>query len=129
MKLNKRPSLTLVAAALALSFAAAGTAQAAATIVINNANAAGVGFNETTPATPVGGNTGTTIGAQRLIAFTHAANIWGATVTSSVPIVINARFSPLACTANGGVLGSVAVELTHSYCRSDFYEFVAESRR
>ena len=69
MKLNKRPSLTLVAAALALSFAAAGTAQAAATIVINNANAAGVGFNETTPATPVGGNTGTTIGTWRLIAL------------------------------------------------------------
>ncbi len=22
-----------------------------------------------------------------------------------------------------------AVELTHSYCRSDYYEFVAESRR
>lgn len=106
MKSNKRPSLTLVAAALALSCAAAGSAQAAATIVINNLNAPGVGFNDPTPATPVGGNTGTTLGQQRLIAFTHAANIWGATLTSSVPIAINAQFVPLTCTANGAVLGS-----------------------
>jgi hypothetical protein len=106
MKSNKHPSLTLVAAALALACGAAGSAQAAAKIVINNLNAPGVGFNETTPATPVGGNTGTTVGQQRLIAFTHAANIWGATLTSPVPIVINAQFTPLACTATGAVLGS-----------------------
>jgi hypothetical protein len=106
MKCNKRPSLTLVAAALALSCAAVGSAQAAAKIVINNLNAPGVGFNDPTPATPVGGNAGTTIGQQRLIAFTHAANVWGATLSTSVPIVINAQFTPLACTATGAVLGS-----------------------
>ncbi len=105
MKSNK-PRLALSAAALAVAFAAAGAAQAAATIVINNLNDPGVGFNDTTPATPVGGNTGTTLGAQRLIAFTHAANIWGATLTSSTPIVINAVFRPLSCTATGAVLGS-----------------------
>lgn len=106
MKFNKRPSLTLVAAALALACGSMGTAQAAAKIVINNLNAPGVGFNETTPATPVGGNTGTTIGQQRLIAFTHAAEIWGKTLTSNVPIVINASFEPLSCTATSAVLGS-----------------------
>jgi hypothetical protein len=106
MTSNKRPSLTLVAAALALACSASGSAQAAAKIVINNLNAPGVGFNDQTPATPVGGNTGTTIGQQRLIAFTHAANIWGATLTSSVPIVINAQFVPLSCTATSAVLGS-----------------------
>jgi hypothetical protein len=106
MTSNKLPRLTLVAAALALACGAVGSAQAAATIVINNINAPGVGFNDPTPAAPVGGNTGTTVGQQRLIAFTHAANIWGATLTSPVPIVINARFSPLACTATGAVLGS-----------------------
>ena len=106
MKFNKRPSLTLVAAALALACGSMGTAQAAATIVINNLNAPGVGFNDPTPAAPVGGNTGTTLGQQRLIAFTHAANIWGATLTSSVPIVINAQFVPLSCTATSAVLGS-----------------------
>lgn len=106
MKSNKLPSVTLVAAALALACGAVGSAQAAATIVINNLNAPGVGFNDPNPAAPVGGNTGTTLGQQRLIAFTHAANIWGATLTSSVPIVINAQFRPLACTATGAVLGS-----------------------
>jgi hypothetical protein len=106
MKFNKLPRLTLLAAALALACAATGSAQAAATIVINNTNAPGVGFNDPTPALPVGGNTGTTLGQQRLIAFTYAANIWGATLTSPVPIVINAKFSPLACTTTGAVLGS-----------------------
>lgn len=106
MKSNKRPSLTLLAGALALACGTMGTAQAAATIVIKNLNAPGVGFNDATPATPVGGNKGTTIGEQRLIAFTHAANIWGATLNTPVPIVINAQFRPLACTATGAVLGS-----------------------
>jgi hypothetical protein len=106
MKSNKRPSLPHLAVAAALACGAVGPAQAAAKIVINNLNAPGVGFNDPTPATPVGGNTGTTLGQQRLIAFTHAANIWGATLTSSVPIVINAQFTPLACTATGAVLGS-----------------------
>jgi hypothetical protein len=106
MKFNKRPSLTLLAAALAISCAAAGSAQAAATIVINNKNLPGVGFNDTTPAAPVGGNTGTTLGQQRLNAFAYAANIWGQTLTSSVPIAIDASFKPLSCTATGAVLGS-----------------------
>lgn len=105
MKSNK-PSLTQAAVALALACGAAGAAQAAAKIVINNVNAPGVGFNDPTPANPVGGNTGTTLGQQRLIAFTYAANIWGATLSTPVPIVINAQFTPLACTATGAVLGS-----------------------
>ncbi len=105
---SKRLALKAVlgTAALAGALAVAGQARAAATIIINNINAPGVGFNDPTPATPVGGNTGTTIGEQRLIAFTYAANIWGATLTSDVPIVVNAQFTPLSCTATSGVLGS-----------------------
>lgn len=94
-----------LAVAAGLAFGA-GQAQATATIVVNNINAPGVGFNDTTPATPVGGNTGTTLGEQRLIAFTYAADIWGATLTSNIPIVINAQFSALSCTATGATLGS-----------------------
>lgn len=93
-------------AALLAALAGAGQAQAAATIIINNINDPGVGFNDPTPAVPVGGNTGTTVGEQRLIAFTYAANLWGATLTSSVPIIIQARFSALSCTAGSAVLGS-----------------------
>ncbi len=108
MSASKRFSLKALAGAslVACGLAIAGQAQAAATIVINNINAPGVGFNDPTPATPVGGNTGTTVGEQRLIAFAYAANIWGATLTSNQPIIINAQFSALTCTATGGVLGS-----------------------
>lgn len=81
-------------------------AHAAATIVINNVNGPGVGLNDTTPATPVGGNPGTTLGEQRLFAFTYAANLWGATLTSNVPIVINASMTPLICSATAATLGS-----------------------
>jgi len=98
-----------VAAGLAIagaSLAVMQQAQAAATIVINNLNVAGVGFNDLTPATPVGGNPGTTLGQQRLFAFTYAANIWGATLTSNQPIIINAQMTALACTATGATLGS-----------------------
>lgn len=96
----------LVAGATVATLAVATQAQAAVTIIINNLNAPGVGFNDPTPAAPVGGNTGTTLGQQRLIAFAHAANIWGATLTSATPIVINAQFTALTCSATGAVLGS-----------------------
>src|SRR4051812_43960051 len=100
---RKTPAAGLAVAAAPLM---AAQAQAAATIVINNTNAAGVGFNDTTPVDPVGGNPATTLGQQRLFAFTYPANLWGATLTSNVPIVINASMTPLACTATGATLGS-----------------------
>lgn len=60
------------------------------------------GFNDPTPAAPVGGNTGTTRGQQRLKAFEYAASIWGARLRSAVPIKIRASFDPLGA----NVLGS-----------------------
>ena len=95
-----------IACALALAVGAMTTAHAAATIVIVNQNEPGVGFNDPTPAVPVGGNPGTTLGQQRLYAFQRAADIWGATLTSSAPIRIGASFVPLSCTATSAVLGS-----------------------
>jgi len=87
---------------LAVGAIATSSALGNATITIN----AGSGFNDNTPATPVGGNNGTTIGQQRLIAFNAAASIWGATLNSSQTIVINAAFIPQTCSTNSGVLGS-----------------------
>jgi hypothetical protein len=81
---------------------------AAAQITILNTNAAGVGFNDPTAATPVGGNTGTTVGEQRLIAFQYAADIWGALLDSSVEIRVQASFTPLICDATSAVIGSAA---------------------
>jgi hypothetical protein len=104
--------LLTTAAAVAGLAVAVPQAEAAVTIIVNNINAAGVGFNDPTPAVPVGGNTGTTIGQQRLIAFTYAANIWGATLTSNIPIVINAQMTALTCTATSATLGSAGATST-----------------
>lgn len=102
----RRPRL-LASALIALGLLAQPTAsEAAATIVIVNVNAAGVGFNDPTPVAPVGGNTGTTLGEQRLIAFQRAADIWGATLNSPTPIFVQAQFTALSCNATGAVLGS-----------------------
>ena len=77
-----------------------------ATITIVNGNAPGVGFNDPTAAAPVGGNPGMTLGQQRLNAFQFAADVWGSTLDSNVPITILATFEPLACTATTATLGS-----------------------
>ncbi|UVW30190.1 PA domain-containing protein [Massilia sp. H6] len=95
-----------LAATLALALGGVGAAHAAANIVIVNLNTPGIGFNDPTPAAPVGGNTGTTLGEQRLIAFQHAAGIWGASLDSSVTIRVGASFVALSCSAGGAVLGS-----------------------
>jgi hypothetical protein len=93
--------------ALVISLAAFPSAAAAqATIVIVNNNAVGIGFNDPTPATPIGGNGGTTLGEQRLIAFQEAARIWGENITSGPTIYVGATFEPLSCTATGATLGS-----------------------
>ena len=94
------------AALLGLTLAAGAATASAAVLQINNLDGPGEGFNDPTPATPVGGNPGTTVGEQRLIAFEYAANIWGANIQSDVPIIINAAFNPLSCSPTGAVLGS-----------------------
>jgi hypothetical protein len=103
MTSRRSSPIRFVALAIAGLFVPAAAAVAGpAQFVIVNINAPGVGFNDPTPAAPVGGNTGTTLGEQRLIAFQHAAAIWSARLDSAVPIRIRAQFTPLAA----GVLGS-----------------------
>ena len=104
----KRAFLSKVfAAAFALFVVAASShdARGAATIIIQNADSANTGFNDQTPVNPVGGNTGTTLGQQRLNAFQFAANIWGATINSGVPITIRASWAALPCDATSATLG------------------------
>jgi hypothetical protein len=77
-----------------------------AIITIVNGDGPDEGFNDPTPVAPVGGNTGTTLGQQRLIAFQFAANTWGSKLASNVEIRILARFNPQTCTPTSAVLGS-----------------------
>jgi hypothetical protein len=98
MKPMRYVTLALASVLFSASVVSAGPAQ----FVIVNINAPGEGFNDPTPVTPVGGNSGTTLGQQRLIAFEHAAAIWSARLDSNVPIRIRAQFVPLGT----GVLGS-----------------------
>ena len=101
---------TLVApaalAVVSLLLAPAAPAFANATLTIVNANAAGVGFNDPTVVAPIGGNPGTTLGQQRLIAFQAAADIWGATLDSNVQIQLVSSFEALSCNAGSATLGS-----------------------
>ena len=107
---------TLALAALLLPAVLAG-----ATLTIVNANAPNTGFNDPTPATPVGGNTGTTVGAQRLIAFQHAADLWGALLVSDVEIRVQASFVALDCTADSGTLGSTSsIQLVEDFPNAQF---------
>jgi hypothetical protein len=106
MKNNFVSRMKAACAIAALFGLGASAANAAATIVIVNGDPAGVGFNDPTAVAPVGGNPGTTLGQQRLIAFQAAANKWGATLTAVPTIRILATFEPLTCTATSAVLGS-----------------------
>jgi len=101
----------LVRVALGAALAGLPAAGLAAEIRILNANDSGKGFNDPTPVAPVGLNFGTTRGQQALIAFQFAATIWGATLVSDVPIVIDSAFvtvaddSRLQCTSTSGIVG------------------------
>jgi hypothetical protein len=102
-----RGTLAALATACCLAFSITGHA---ATFIIVNGDDPNEGFNDATPVAPVGGNPGTTLGQQRLNAFQHAANIWGATLTSDEQIWIIAFFDPLDCTATGAVLGAAGAD-------------------
>ncbi|MGH7681406.1 MAG: PA domain-containing protein, partial [Candidatus Eiseniibacteriota bacterium] len=120
MKLRR---LSLLASAMIL-FAAPTVAPdtvRAATITIVNADGAGEGFNDPTAAAPVGGNPGTTIGAQRLFVFQTAAKIWGTLLQSPIEIRVNAQFNAQTCTATSGVLGSAApISLDRNFLNAPF---------
>lgn len=103
--LSRTTQRHLVAALLGLSLSTS-TLWAAATITIKNIDDPGVGLNDPTPVAAVGGNTGTTLGEQRLNVLTHAASVWGAELDSTVTITIRATVVPLTCTATSAVLAS-----------------------
>lgn len=104
----KATARILASAALALVLSVPAFAEA--NIVVINVDGANEGFNDPTPAAPVGGNSGTTLGQQRQIAFLHAADIWASTIDSNVTIYVTAAFNPLAA----NILGSAGATFVFS---------------
>lgn len=95
------------AAVAALALCAVAPLASAATIVIVNTNAAGVGFNDPAPANPAaGGDLSGTLGDQRLAVFLQAAETWGRLLESDVEIRVQASMQNQTCGAGGTVLGS-----------------------
>ena len=90
-------------------------------IIIVNTDGPNEGFNDPTPAAPVGGNTGTTVGQQRLIAFQYAANIWESKIKPKNNIYIQSAFNPLSCTATAATLGAAgAIQIFANFPGREF---------
>jgi hypothetical protein len=95
-------SRSLIAAACAFTC----LASQATSINIYSRDAAGFGFNDPTPVAPVGGNPGTTLGAQRWNVYKYVAAIWESNIQSDVTINVNAGWEALTCTSTTATLGS-----------------------
>jgi hypothetical protein len=122
MRLGNGGFRTFVAGLSCAALLAAGTAQAATIVIVNN-DGAGEGFNDPTAVAPVGGNPGVTRGQQRLNVFQAAANIWGALLPSAVTIRVQAQFNPQTCTSAGAVLGSAGpVTIQANFAGAPFAE-------
>jgi hypothetical protein len=92
---------SILAVSVALGVAIAGMAHAADVVPVNF-DGPNEGYNDPTPAAPVAGNPGTSVGIQRQIVAQFAADLWGAILQSDVPIFVGAQFNPLGA----NVLGS-----------------------
>jgi hypothetical protein len=104
-------AVSVVLALAVLTFA--GRADAV-TITIHNGDAPGEGFNDKSFRTPVGGNPGTTLGAQRMNLFKKAAELWAERLDGDIPIIITASFSPQGGDEFGAVLGFARPTTVHS---------------
>ncbi len=80
----------------------------AATATLENLDGDSVGFNDPTVVEAVGGNTATTLGAQRVFVFERAAGLWADELVSEVAITIGASFEELTCTADSAQLAAAA---------------------
>ena len=86
-------------------------------IIIRSLDSKGVGFADSTPVQPVGGNSGTTLGEQRLNVFREAARRWENTIDTDVDIIVAATFAPIedGCDDSSAILGQAGPrEWVHS---------------
>jgi hypothetical protein len=101
---NLVASLTLASALIAAP------ASAQEIIVQFFALAPNTGFADPTPAAPVGGNPGVTVGQQRIFVFLQAAAIWTEIIKPKQDIFVFARFEPLG----PNVLGAAGPQFIHA---------------
>ena len=92
-----------------------GAAAPAAAVTIDIASADGEqdGFNDPTPATPVGRNPGRTLGEQRRYVYQYAADKWGLVLRGDVVIVVGAGFDNFGGSDAGGLLGFAQATTVH----------------
>lgn len=98
----------------------------AATFRLIDQDQPGIGLNDPTPFTPVGGNDATTLGQARVNAFNQALQTWGDKIVSSVAIRVTASFAPLACTSNTATLAQAGpvgyfMNFPHAPLQDTFY--------
>jgi hypothetical protein len=80
-----------------------------ADIVINPVT----GFSDNTVTTPIGGNTGETLGVQRLNTFQKAADILETFLDIQMDVKVDASFSSMTCSSGSGTLGSAGSKSGH----------------
>jgi len=109
---SRRPGpWTSLIVSLSLGFAA--SPASAVTIAVQSTDGPDSGFNDPTPAVPVGRNPGTTLGEQRSYIYQYAADVWGLRLQGDVPVVVSASFADLGGTATGAVLGYARPSTLH----------------
>jgi len=99
-------STRIVVCLTVLFLVASPLAFAGATIVVNNVDPPGEGFNDLTPVDPIGKNPGVTLGEQRLIVLRFAADLWGSLLESDAEIVVQATYRGMPCNAGSALLAS-----------------------
>ncbi len=82
--------------------------QAAASIVVVNADGADEGFNDSTPFTATGNNSAATLGQARLNALQYAADLIARVINSNVEIKISAQMNALGGDGSSASLGSAS---------------------
>lgn len=79
-------------------------------------DAPGTGFFDTEARSPIGGNPGETLGAQRRNALERSAEIWEQFLDITGPIEIEASFNDFGCTAFSATLaGALASEMARNF--------------
>lgn len=92
MRAHLARRLLSLAPLTALLLVPAAAVHAQGRIIVVNADGPGEGFNDPTPAAPVGGNPGTTRGQQRLNVFQAAADVWADLLKPTTDVFVQATF-------------------------------------